>query len=417
MRKLTAIIVPALLALACGGAPDKQPSGASPKPSGQAIDGTSASTSAGESASSEGDHGETAPGWRVVYDERFEGSPLALPAWQPDQVPDDGPFADDGAYFRNQGIHPPAAFRISQPFGASNWLTLESYTRDAQTPPSSLAAIVVDPADPANHALRIDSPRHTDATVVRPTQPLPERYRVSVRVGFADFGDGKPGLNGYQGGETAEPWLPDSSIGQNGFYWLAILDAPPRPHNNLYIHHHRKVVMDSDNNTPPWMEQWNGSAFAPNGEHPLMMFALDGTAPSQPETGKPFLPYAEGEWQPSGTVRAVDQYLPGEWYTATIERDGTVFTLSVSGRFKNGGQTTYTARIDAAAHCVWHFNRTGAEDASACLDESSLPGLDGNPLWPAGTSWPDWFMFGDPHVNFYEGSVLYDDVKLEVWQD
>ena len=36
--------------------------------------------------------------------------------------------------------------------------------------------------------------------------------------------------------------------------------------------------------------------------------------------------------------------------------------------------------------------------------------------WPEGEWWPEYFMFGDPHVNYYEGQVLYDDVKLEVWR-
>jgi hypothetical protein len=26
-------------------------------------------------------------------------------------------------------------------------------------------------------------------------------------------------------------------------------------------------------------------------------------------------------------------------------------------------------------------------------------------------------MFGDPHNNYYKGSVYYDDIKLEGWQE
>jgi hypothetical protein len=51
------------------------------------------------------------------------------------------------------------------------------------------------------------------------------------------------------------------------------------------------------------------------------------------------------------------------------------------------------------------------------VDEGHLPSLDASfPNWPAGVTWPDWFMFGDPHTNYYEGDVLYDDVRLEVWR-
>ena len=158
-----------------------------------------------------------------------------------------------------------------------------------------------DPADPRNHVLRLASPAHTDATVIRPSQPLPPKYRVSLRIGFIDFGDGKSGgLNGYKGGETPQPWLSGDATQQNGVYWLTILDAQPRPHNNVWIHHHRKVVMDTDNNVPPWMESFDGSAFHLDGQHPVMMFALDGTADPHELWGPPFLSWP-GPWPPSST--------------------------------------------------------------------------------------------------------------------
>jgi hypothetical protein len=34
-----------------------------------------------------------------------------------------------------------------------------------------------------------------------------------------------------------------------------------------------------------------------------------------------------------------------------------------------------------------------------CALESTVP------QWPAGEGWPDYFMFGDPHANYYEGQV------------
>ena len=358
-----------------------------------------------------------APGWVTVHAEDFESVDLGSPGWQPDTLPDDGPFSDDGLFFEARGVVPPEAFRISQPFGDAAWLTLESYTRDRAAPFSRFASVVADPADPANSALRIASAAHTDATVVRPSQPLPERYRVSLRVGFPEFGDGRPGLNGYDGGESAEPWSSADATSQNGFYWLAILDAQPRPHNNVWIHHHRKVVVDSDNHHPAWMEVFDGSRFVWSGENPIMMFALDGRGESSLTSGNPFLSYSGGAWQPSGKIRAVDSYLPREWYEVTIERNGTVFTVELSGRFRYGGQRTYRASIDAADRCVWHYNRPSDPPASGCVDDGFFPALGAeHPQWPAGTIWQDWFMFGDPHSNYYEGEVLYDDVRLEVWR-
>jgi hypothetical protein len=205
----------------------------------------------------------------------------------------------------------------------------------------------------------------------------------------------------------AEPFWIEDARNQNGFYWLTILDSQPRPHNNTWIHHHRKVVMDSDNHFPPWMEIFDGRTFIQSGEHPVMMFALDGKGREDERTGRPFLSYAGGEWQPSGAIRAVDAYLPDQWYQVSIERFDSTFTLEISGRFQFGGQKTYRATIDATEHCVWHYNQSSAEDATACANGDD---------WPSGGAWPDWFMFGDPHTNYYEGEVYYDDVQLAVWQ-
>jgi hypothetical protein len=90
-------------------------------------------------------------------------------------------------------------------------------------------------------------------------------------------------------------------------------------------------------------------------------------------------PFSAGQWQPSGTIRAVDSYQPGTWYDVTIERD---------------------------------------VDPAACIDETPFAESQSPvPRWPAGQGWPDYFMFGDPHANFYEGQVHYDDIRLEVWRD
>jgi hypothetical protein len=360
------------------------------------------------------------PGWAVAAREDFEGEGLPPGAFAPDPVPDDGPFSDAGVFFQKRSVAPPQAYRSSRPFGQGGWLTLEAYTRRGTSSPSDHADVVVDPADPANRVLRIRSREHTDAAVVRPTHPLPARYRISLRVGFPSFGDGRPGLNGYDGGERAGPWWPnEDATSQNGFYWLAILDHLPRPHNNTWIHHHRKVVVDSDNHHPPWMEIWNGSRFVWSGEHPIMMFALDGRRHVDARSGNAFLSWSAGEWQPSGAIRAVDAYLPETWYAVTIERDGPSYTVEISGRFRYGGERTYRATIDAAAACVWHYPATPEEAAAArhCEDPTPLPTLGPeHPRWPAGGVWPDWFMFGDPHVNYYQGQVLFDDVTLELWR-
>ncbi len=409
LHHLTATLA---LLLACG-------AGGSASEAGTPSSGTTGPTG-GPGVS--GPSGPTGPaggaGWTVVHAEHFEG-PGPTGAFTPDPVPDDGPFSDAGAFWKARGVVPPAAFRASVPYGDGAWLTFESYTRRPGEDVSHFARVVTDPADPSNHALEIDSTQHTDATVVRPSAPLPARYRVSLRVGFPAFGDGKPGLNGYAAQVDAGPWWPTTSANtQNGFYWLSILDAQPRPHNNTWIHHHRKLVVDSDNHFPPWMQIWDGRQFNWSGEQPVTMLAMDGSRPGDEKTGPPFLSYADGQWGPSGAIRAVDAYLPGTWYRVTIERDGPQYTIEVSGTFKYGGARTYRATIDAAKACVFHYPTSSAEAAGAsrCVDTGSFPDTDGEPRWPAGGAWPDWFVFGDPHVNFYEGHVLYDDLVLEEWR-
>ena len=341
--------------------------------------------------------------------------PGASPAWVADDFPNDGPFSDNGVYFQAQGVRPPAAFRSSFAFGEGGWLTAELYSRSDATLIEDLFSVVTDPAGGDQRVLRLACPTHTDAVVVRPSEALPRAYRVSARVGYADFGDGIPGANGYDGGdETSEPWNDYEARKLNGFYWLSILDALPRPHNNVWLHHHRKVTIDSCNHFPAWMEIYNGRAWKKSGVNPVMMFVLDGIGGDNVRMGKPFVAYSGGEWQPTGQIRAVDAYLPNKWYEVAITRRPPEFTLEVSGEFKFGGQTTYTATIDYEKLPVWHFNQPGEQTPAKAIDNGFFEGAGPeHPRWPEDGAWPDYFMLGQPHNNFYEGTVYYDDIRLE----
>lgn len=116
-------------------------------------------------------------------------------------------------------------------------------------------------------------------------------------------------------------------------------------------------------------------------------------------------------------MRAVDRYLPGRWYSLSIERNDAGFVVELSGEFRHGGQRSYRAAFPLVEHCLWHYNRPGEQARDACLDELPLAGAGSPaPQWPATGAWPDWFFFGDPHTNYYEGTVYYDDVRLETWQ-
>lgn len=360
--------------------------------------------------------------WVVKHQENFDQCETVIQKqWQLDNVTDRAIAAsDDSAIESNRprsSIQPPVAYRQTNNIGESGWLTVESYTRDPQTEMTTLISVVSDPANEQNRVLRLASPQHTDATLIRSSQPLSGQYRISLKVGFANFGDGQ-GLNGYDGGETAGPWLNKSAIGENGFYWLAIADTIPRPQSNLWWHHHRKVVIDSDNHYPPWMQIWDGTQFITSGRHPVMLFALDGRSKGDALTGKPFISFSHWQWHASGQIRALDAYLPDQWYEVVIERDQAGFTFRISGRFAHGGYRDYVSRIDAQSRCIWHYNRPQDESTTDVRNPECYQ--DDGPQyarWPANGAWPDYFFFGDPHINYYEGEVYYDDIRLEVWQE
>src|SRR5579875_231713 len=328
--------------------------------------------------------------WQLAYSENFEETAPVLPqtpAWTLDTFQHTDQWADGGSFFRQQGIKPPTAYRIEAPFSTAGWLSVAAYSRSNTTAFNSLFQVVPDPMNPANHVLQVSSPVHTDGAVIRSSAPLPSQYRVCLKVGFADFGDGiAGGLNGYLGGETAEPWLNNSSMDENGFYWLSIIDATPRPHNNIWIHHHRKVTIDSDNNTEAWTNTWENNAWTPDGQHPIMMFGTSKQGPEDDYNGNPFLSWSQGQLQPFGDIRTADAYLPNTWYNACIERNTKNFVLTTSGNFKWGGQQTYVGTIPV------------------------------NQVTLTSDTLPDFFMFGDPHNNYYRGTVYYDDITLETWQ-
>lgn len=337
--------------------------------------------------------------WTLLHRETFEAVPPPGAPLHEDVSKESDPYSDDGAYFRrlDPRFEAPMAYRGGAAFGQNGWLRIERYTRSKELPSSAQYEIVTDPADQRNHVLAIKSPEHTDGVVIRSSRPLPPEYRICVKGGHADFGTGRPGdSNGYRGDERAEPWLATPSIHENGLYWLSILDAEPRPRNNVWIHHHRKAVIDSDNNWYPekdggsWSRIFDGKGYQRSGEHPVMMFVFDSrsqkTAREAARTGPAFISWSEGRWNPefeTGEIRAVDAYLENTWYDVCIEKTQATYTLSMSGTFKYGGTTSYTGTIER----------------SRVLERAPTP---------------DYFVFGDPHANYYRGHALYDDVRLYV---
>lgn len=158
---------------------------------------------------------------------------------------------------------------------------------------------------------KLISTRHYDGAIIRSTDALPSEYRVEVTVSNIDFGgerngswtyDGK--VNGYDDHtEDAGPWVNWPGVSVNGVYFLCITDYPnPAPHNNVFIHHHRKVVMDTANNIynleaprggTSWSYVWNpklGKAEM-DGSHYVGMIWLQGEDFGSDQTGNEFSSY------------------------------------------------------------------------------------------------------------------------------
>ncbi len=337
-------------------------------------------------------------GWVEVAREGFDALSFPEPpTWQPDdpaalqlELPEEiAPFADDGKLWAELPLFRlPSAHRISAPFGTDGFLTVESYSRQEKDP-AQLFSAVDDPAVPGNKVLQLASPEHTDGTLIRTSQPLGTRYQICARIGYISFGTGD-GKNGYSGGERNGPWLQESgdATGENGCYFGAIYRAIPRPHNNVLAHHLRVAFIDSDNNLGAWTVIWTPKPrrFLASGWHPVVMGVSDAYGVLTHPTDTPFLTYAAGVWNEPGEVRAVDAYKENAWYTVCITRFDDRLTLSISGDFRYGGQTTYEATFNEPSRIAY-------------LND------------------PHYWCLGDPHINYYEGSLLVDDIVLKTWKE
>jgi hypothetical protein len=337
----------------------------------------------------------------LINIEDFENFPFQqLSPWRYDSAEYQGPYSESGEYYQEQNIIAPPASRNTVSIGKDDWLVAELYSRTEDPIILDYLDVIADPINPQNQVLKISTPDHTDGVVLRSKNSLPPKYRISLKIGFANYGNASA-LNGYSSGnESAEPWRKLSSVGHNGFYWLAILDSPPKPHNNIWIHHHRKFVIDS----------WNRKGF----NNTVNVIALDGKSETHQAFGKKFISYVDGRWQKKSDV-PIDYYLPNEWYQLTFIRTGLYYEYSIAGKFKNVGQTTYTDRIDYRKNCIYHYNQTPEELAPHCIDNRKQIFSGKNfSSWPENSAYPEYFMLGEPHINYYEGSVLVDDIKLEI---
>lgn len=409
--------------------------------------------------------------WRLVSSESFStaASDATVP-WTRDaggaasRYHVDG-YDEDGAYF--DAVGGPAfrtqlatfwQYRKAVPLGTGGWLTAELAARDNNRdgkpdgPPSVRTEKVG-----GQPALLLNEPDHRGGVVLRSTNPLPARYRVEVtlrtlefggmRGGSWDYADGR--VNGYQpsGCKTNFPWASGGDFTRsactwtnvrtdsNGFYFLAIMDYPrPAPHNNIFIHTHRKVAMDGYNRyrytgtgsvycNPTTGTYTAYSSGTGNGVNAIFNTSTRRYA-NQP--GTEYLMESECGLRTSGSIVSQEELrpelLPAESYTFAIERINGGYTLEMRGNFRNIGRAVlrYHRAFVQDGKPIWHFNQQASEYDGRFNSTWTYSGAGGtythSPTWPAGSAYPEYFLIGDPHLNYYEGRAHIDDVRLYVPQ-
>ena len=410
--------------------------------------------------------------WRLKYVEQF-GAPVGRDVtWELDDRSEPyGPFDDDGEAFHVKGGEVFAAaldsfdtYRASFAFGRDGWLTAELVTRDhdrtgalGQVP--SFRDAVVPGVGKVGY---FDIPSNTDGALVRPTEPLPERYRIEYELVTLDFGGPRGGqwnydglINGYgaDGCKTQHPWTatvgqPASPAycdfadvrGENGFYFLGIVDYPdPSPRNNVFIHDRRKVVMDQYQVSHSWGANYDvcdpttGQTYSHHDARSLssipinMLFLTDDNQRNTGFVYNEFMMETDCGFfhgsDPGVNIVSVGalrpDLLPGETYRFAIERTGTSYVQEVSGTFLHGPDTLRFERdFVEDGHPIWHYNQTPDEYDGEFDRQHVIDGPHGSHdmggLWPAGSAYPDYFIIGNPHSNYYEGSASITDLRLYV---
>jgi len=198
------------------------------------------------------------------------------------------------------------------------------------------------------------SDSYRDSAFLRSTNPLPKTYKITAVVGGIDFGLDK--IEGLQN----DPNFPEGPLNENGCYLLTVTDTLPNaPHINLWWHHHRKVFIDVDNNI------WGHGA--PN---PIFMGYFD--------KGNSLVTYDgdQNSWQ-------------NDWDAAVHYQENTFYKVEIQKTRKE-----YILRI---------FSENNQLLKEAKIDLSQIYNEDHE----------EYFIIGDPHSNYYQGSMKIKEVSME----
>ena len=201
------------------------------------------------------------------------------------------------------------------------------------------------------------SNRYSDVAIIRSTKPLPRTYKISAVVGDIDYD-----LNKIKLVEN-DPQYKEGPLNENGCYLLAITDEEPSGHHtNDWWHQHRKICIDVDNNI------WGHGM-----PHPIFMVYFDNNNDLASFNG------ATNQWE-FKWINAVT-YEPDSWYKVEIEKTQKEFIMRI-------------------------YNETGnlLKEGAVSLKE----------IWNEDGKHPDYLVIGDPHENYYQGSMKIRSVTMTV---
>jgi hypothetical protein len=414
--------------------------------------------------------------WKLKYVENFsENIPDFNEApWTIDPHGDESPWNvdhldDDGRYFQvkggedfNRHLESFNLMRKRIAFGKDDWLTAELASRDndkngkPETPPE----LQVVNMENGGKSLLLNEESYNSGVVIRSTKALPSQYRIEYELRTLDFGGKRNGssyydnkYNGYdlEGCKSNFPWKNGGSYAgessecnrnfgkvreENGFYYLAIMDYEnPAPHNNIFIHNHRKVVMDGYNTEEvPWgrsKQVCNPKTgeyypyYSDDSNH-TAVYAIfqNGSEWFNKNILYPGLAVQSecGDEKPKDVIGVAElqpELMPNETYKFAIERNEQGYTLEMSGDFLHVGQRTFRYQQDFVDYeknvAIWHYNNKSEEyngEFNSTLEVNGPNGSYSVEQWPSQSAYPDYFLIGDPHINYYEGSATIDNIRL-----
>ncbi len=197
---------------------------------------------------------------------------------------------------------------------------------------------------------------YKDSAFIRSTHPLPKTYKITAIVGDIDFG-----LEKIEGLEN-DPTFPEGPQNENGCYLLSITDELPNaPHTNIWWHQHRQFVIDVDNNA--WGHGMPDPIFMVYFDKHNQLLAYDGKQDMW-----------QREWKKAVT------YKKNTFYKVEVEKTPKEFILRI---FSEEGRLLKQGRVELSK--VWNEDKYHQE----------------------------YFVIGDPHANYYQGSMKIKEISLQ----